>query len=133
MTHHRWRTIGLVFLCFVASFLGAWVFVQSGLVKVSTDTAGINESRQKLTAEGEVVADVAKRVSPSVVSIVTQSTARTFSGTSVSEGAGTGIILTKDGYILTNKHVIPDKADSVQVVLSDGTSYEPSETLQRLE
>jgi len=122
--HHRRWVIGLVFLCFVASFLGAWVFVQSGLVRVSTDPSTINESRQKLSAEGEVVADVAKRVSPSVVSIVTQSTARTPFGTSQSEGAGTGIILTKDGYILTNKHVIPATADSVQVVLSDGTSYD---------
>ena len=122
--HHRSRTIGLVFICFVASFLGAWVFVQSGLVKVSTNSANISESRQKLTAEGEVVADVAKRVSPSVVSIVTQSTARTPFGTSQSGGAGTGIILTRDGYILTNKHVIPATADNVQVVLSDGTTYE---------
>jgi serine protease Do len=123
-SYNRWRTLGLVFLCFVASFLGAWVFVQSGLVKVSTNPANISESRQKLVDQGAVVAEVAKRVSPSVVSIVTQATARTPYGTSVSEGAGTGIILTKDGYILTNKHVIPTNANSVQVVLSDGTTYD---------
>lgn len=121
---HRWRVVGLVFICFIASFLGAWVFIQSGLVKVSNQSATITESRQKLGAEGEVVADVAQRVSPSVVSIVTQSTARTPFGTSTSEGAGTGIILTKDGYVLTNRHVIPDAANNVEVVLSDGTSYD---------
>lgn len=37
--------------------------------------------------------------------------------------AGSGFVLTKDGYIATNCHVIDD-ADSVQVTLNDGTSYE---------
>jgi serine protease Do len=123
-THHGWRTAGLVFVCFVASFLGAWLFVQSGLVKVSSQNANITESRQKLVAEGEVVADVAQKVSPSVVSIVTTQSSRTPFGTSTSEGAGTGVIISKDGYILTNKHVIPDGTDSVKVVLSDGTDYD---------
>lgn len=36
--------------------------------------------------------------------------------------AGSGFILTADGYIATNCHVIED-ADSVQVTLNDGTSY----------
>ena len=36
--------------------------------------------------------------------------------------AGSGFILTSDGYIATNCHVIDD-ADSVQVTLNDGTSY----------
>ena len=120
--HNSWRTIGLVFLCFVASFFGAWVFVQSGLVKVNT--ASITESRQKLVAEGEVVADVAKKLSPSVVSIVTTSNQQTIFGNSTTEGAGTGIIISKDGYVLTNRHVIPEAANSVRVVLSDGTSYD---------
>lgn len=120
--HNSWRVAGIVFVCFVASFLGSWVFIQSGLAKVSGGT--ISESREKLVAEGEVVADVAKKVSPSVVSVLTTSSARTIYGTTAEEGAGTGIILTKDGYILTNKHVIPDTANKVQVVLSDGTDYD---------
>ena len=36
--------------------------------------------------------------------------------------AGSGFILTSDGYIATNCHVIED-ADSVQITLNDGTSY----------
>ena len=121
-SRHSWRVAGIVFVCFIASFLGSWVFVQSGAVKVNNGT--INESREKLVAEGEVVADVAKQVSPSVVSVLTTSSARTIYGTTAEEGAGTGIIITKDGYVLTNKHVIPDTANKVQVVLSDGTSYD---------
>lgn len=121
--------IGLVFLCFVAGGLGAWALLSSGLTdlsRVSTVT-----ERQKLVEEGNVVADVAREVSPSVVSIVTESTARTYFGTSQQQGAGTGIIISKDGYILTNRHVIPDTATKVQVVLSDGTTYDDVQVVGR--
>ena len=77
------------------------------------------------------IADVANKVSESVVSIVTsiQTTSYSFFGqgyTSTSSAAGTGIIVSSDGYILTNKHVIED-ATSITVVLDDGTTYEDVE------
>jgi len=73
------------------------------------------------------IADVANKVSTSVVSIVTsiQTTSYNFFGqgrSSTSSAAGTGIIVSSDGYILTNKHVIED-ATSISVVLDDGTTY----------
>lgn len=122
--HHFGRTAGLIFLCFIASFLGSWAFVSSGLVKLQSDDT-ITESRQRVIAEGEVVADVAETVSPSVVSIVTESVAESgFFGPTAQEGAGTGIIISSDGYVLTNKHVIPDGVRSVSVVLPTGKTYE---------
>lgn len=40
------------------------------------------------------------------------------------EGEGTGIIVTEDGYIVTNSHVISDTKDiGVEVITSDGQSY----------
>ncbi|HET8903090.1 MAG TPA: Do family serine endopeptidase, partial [Saccharospirillum sp.] len=39
------------------------------------------------------------------------------------EGLGSGFILSEDGYILTNNHVV-DGADDVRVTLTNGTSYE---------
>ncbi len=39
------------------------------------------------------------------------------------EGAGSGIIVSKDGYILTNVHVV-DKAQSVRVTLSDNREFD---------
>ena len=69
------------------------------------------------------VADIVDKVSESVVSIVTSVVATSYFGQSyTSEAAGTGIIVTEDGYILTNKHVI-EGATSISVVLDDGTTY----------
>lgn len=39
------------------------------------------------------------------------------------EASGSGVIISKDGYIVTNNHVI-DKADKIKVVLDDKRSYE---------
>ncbi|MBR5647734.1 trypsin-like peptidase domain-containing protein [Candidatus Saccharibacteria bacterium] len=69
------------------------------------------------------IAEVANRVSSSVVSIVTSIRTRSFYGSYDSEAAGTGIIVSADGYILTNKHVI-EGANKINVVLDDGTTYE---------
>ena len=70
------------------------------------------------------IADIANKVSSSVVSIVTSTTSISFFGRSYSSAAaGTGIIATSDGYIVTNKHVI-DGATTITVILDDGTTYE---------
>jgi serine protease Do len=39
------------------------------------------------------------------------------------QGSGSGVILTKDGYIITNNHVI-DKADNIEVVLNDKRTFD---------
>ena len=72
------------------------------------------------------MAEVFKKVSPSVVSITTESQAQTrsFFGSQVEQGAGSGIIISPDGYVLTNRHVIPDGTTRLSVVLADGTSYD---------
>ena len=63
------------------------------------------------------------KVSPSVVSIVTEIRSNSWYGTTTSSAAGTGFILTDNGYIMTNKHVV-DGAKSISVILEDGTTYE---------
>lgn len=73
------------------------------------------------------IAEVVNKVSESVVSIVTSvKTASYFGQSYTSSAAGTGIIVSDNGYILTNKHVI-EGATSIQVVLADGTTYKDVE------
>ena len=82
-----------------------------------------NDGNKIITKEEGDIASVVDRVGPSVVSIITKSTGNSFYGTRDEEGAGTGIIVGKDGLILTNKHVVSG-TDQVGIVLSDGTKYE---------
>ncbi|WP_291633767.1 trypsin-like peptidase domain-containing protein [Clostridium sp.] len=66
--------------------------------------------------------EIVKKVSPAVVAISTNSSSVSSSvrGQGASqEGVGTGIIFSKDGYILTNYHVVSG-AQSIKVMLSDG-------------
>ena len=75
------------------------------------------------------IADIANKVSKSVVSIVTSTKGINLFGQSTdSQAAGTGIIATADGYIITNKHVI-NGAHKVTVILDDGTTYEDVEVV----
>lgn len=69
------------------------------------------------------VADVAAAVADSVVEITTEVVSTNgFMGQYISQGAGSGVIFTVDGYIMTNHHVI-DGAQSITVTLRNGQSY----------
>lgn len=122
--HSPGKTAAIIFLCFIASFFGSWLFLATGLVKQDASQT-INNNRENIVLqEGEVVAEVAKNVSPSVVSIVGQSGANIGGGIiAQQETAGTGIIISEDGYVVTNKHVLEGSLGGVAVILSDGTRY----------
>lgn len=101
------------------------VFSVLGYIKVNQPVSYLNSGIDGNTvnfAEGSM-ADIVSKVSKSVVSIVTSvKTTGYFGQTQSSQASGTGIIVTSDGYILTNKHVI-DSASAISVVLDDGTKY----------
>jgi S1-C subfamily serine protease len=68
----------------------------------------------------ELVATVA----PAVVSIVTETVSYNWFWQPVPQtGAGSGIIISPEGYIVTNNHVVED-ANKVTVTLSNGSTYE---------
>ncbi|MDP4648729.1 MAG: trypsin-like peptidase domain-containing protein, partial [Ilumatobacteraceae bacterium] len=67
------------------------------------------------------VAQVLKKIQPSVVTII----AITESGMDRGRGTGTGVVLTSDGDILTNDHVI-DGADTVYVLFAGDTEPTPA-------
>ncbi len=76
-----------------------------------------------LDAYSRAVVAVADAVGPSVVSITTAQ--RSNGGGRQPTGAGSGVILAPDGYILTNSHVVRD-AQQLEVTLTDGWRLEAS-------
>ncbi|MGI5444673.1 S1C family serine protease [Streptomyces sp. CA-243310] len=92
---------------------GTAAAVQQYLGGQNTGGAGISGTNVSQSSNG-TVSGVAEQVSPSVVRIDT----RTSSG----QGTGSGIVVTADGEIVTNNHVV-EGASEIQVTMSDGKKY----------
>lgn len=109
----------------------AQIISKSNFNKNKTGSANFNFSASDKASnfanqmDSNSIESVANRVSQSVVSIVSknQKSSRFFYSTEDSASAGTGIIISQDGYILTNKHVI-EKSSEILVVTNNGDSYE---------
>lgn len=94
-----------------------------------------NTGQQQIVLEeqGDLIREIAQDVGESVVSVTPtrQVDGGFFLGAEEREGAGTGIILDKDGLIMTNRHVVSQGTVRVDVTLSDGTEFEDVEILGR--
>jgi serine protease Do len=67
------------------------------------------------------VQEIVAKNENSVVAITTESVSTdSWLGQYVTQGAGSGVIISEDGYIVTNNHVIED-ASNIKVTLHDGT------------
>lgn len=76
-----------------------------------------------LTSAERLNIDIYEQASPAVVNISSTVLAMdVFANIVPEQGSGSGIILTPDGYILTNAHVVKD-AQRLEVTLLDGTTY----------
>ena len=69
------------------------------------------------------ISELVDKIKPSVVSITTEKISQGLFFSFKDEGAGTGIVLRPNGYILTNFHVIQNARD-IKVHLSTGESYD---------
>lgn len=91
---------------------------KSGLIIPTTQTDKV------VLEESSMIIDAVKKVSPAVVSVKTeQSVQNLFGFIQTMEGGGTGFILTEDGLIATNKHVVSDVNAKYTVFTLDGKSY----------
>ncbi len=101
-----------------AAALGGYVAGQNGTSTEPT-TAAPAVAAQTVAVETGSISDLVQAVRPSVVSVhqsVTQS------GTGLQgRAAGTGFVLTADGYIVSNNHVVAE-GDDTTVTFADGTS-----------
>lgn len=91
--------------------------------------------REILNNESELVTQLVKDLGPSVVSVNVESqvTQRTFFGDRdvTRQGAGTGFIISSDGVVVTNRHVVSQGTTSVTLTMSDGTELDNVEVIGR--
>ncbi len=89
----------------------------------SGNDIAMNSTPIELSEESYNRAAVVQNVYSSVVEITTSSVSTSiFMPQQVLSGAGSGVIITTDGYIVTNHHVI-DGASAIEVTLANGESY----------
>lgn len=86
-----------------------------------------NSSSNNFSIEAVDVSNVVDLCRPTVVEITTEATT---SGSNpfqqyIEQGAGSGVIMSEDGYIITNNHVIED-AQTITVKTIDGNEYDAS-------
>jgi len=113
-------------------FGGGWLGAAARHDNVPTN---VTQQTVQLKGQAAVISNIAKNVGPSVVSVdvtsQSQDSANPFAGlfgggggSQTQESAGTGMILTSDGLIMTNRHVVPAGTTKVTVTLSDGTVFD---------
>lgn len=126
----------VVKLVLIAALVGSLFGFAGGYVAVNTSSRNVimqtintgNATNIATSTTGLDLQTMIKQTQPTVVEIRTETiTNNFFLNDFVSEGAGSGVIVSSDGYIVTNNHVIED-ARSVEVTLADGTTY-PAEVI----
>lgn len=115
-------------LCSAALGFGGG-YLANNMNKTSSESININKVEASNTSSSgkstaNTTSDIVKKTADSVVEIATEGVKTgSFAQQYVVKGAGSGVIISEDGYIITNHHVI-EGANSVTVTLRDGnTSY----------
>ena len=81
------------------------------------------ETGQSVNVSSDDLTSIVAGIENTVVEVYTESVSYSaFYGEYVTGGAGSGVIYSSDGYIITNNHVI-ENARSINVKLHDGTEY----------
>ena len=111
----------LVGMAVTVAALGGFVVGQDSSTPVASPTKSTAVPALPVSVSTGSIGDLVEAARPSVVSVRQEVTQTGPLGTSQGQAAGTGFVLSADGYIVTNNHVIAD-GDSPVVTFADGTS-----------
>lgn len=98
---------------------------KNAVVQSMNSASGKSATQTVQTGPELSTVEISKKVGPAVVGVTSQiqSAMSIFGTTTTSEGSGSGIIISSDGYVVTNNHVI-DGASKVTITLNTGSEYE---------
>lgn len=112
----------LVGMALTGAAVGGYTVGQDSSATTASPTQTPSVAAQPVSVTSGSIADLVEAARPSVVSVrqeVTQTGPN--GGTARGQASGTGFVLSADGYIVTNNHVIAE-GDSPVVTFSDGTT-----------
>ncbi len=121
----KFMIICMIVAIIASTMLGAGISMALGGGNSSSKQHdNLSESNQSAATGSKLtVAEIVEKNADAVVEIVVKSTSVGMWGqTTLQEGAGSGVIVNADGYIVTNYHVI-DGANTVTVTLHNGDEY----------
>lgn len=130
----------ILLICLLVGFGGGWLGAWAGNHNKSLIATSTKAKQQYISDESSLISSIAKNIGQSVVSVnvIGQQTTTVpdifgfaFPQTRQTQAAGTGFIISSDGIIVTNRHVVPTGTTSVNVTLADGTQYDDVEILGR--
>lgn len=116
----------VVLLSLAAGFGGGLL----GAKSYQTNSFGISTANQQIVlSESELINQIAEKTGASVVSVNVTGRATTsdffgFTRQLESASAGTGVIISEQGDIVTNRHVVPAGTAEVSITLSNGESFD---------
>lgn len=135
--------IGFVLVAGLSGFGGAWLQDRNDS---GAAIGSLSDQKKIVTNQSQLISQIAKTVGPSVVSVNVSITSSSSSSSSsafsryygydqpeqqTAEAAGTGIILSSKGIIMTNRHVVPTGTTKVSITLSDGTELKDVSVIGR--
>jgi len=85
---------------------------------MTDETTAVITEQEALDAYSATVTSVAQKVLPSVASLRVRRSSRSFEG-----GAGSGVVITPDGFLVTSAHVVA-QAGAATASFIDGSEYE---------
>jgi len=129
----RWQpailAVVFVLVAGLSGFGGALLETKTN--EASLTSGSLTSQKKIVTSQSQLINQIAKTAGPSVVSVNVSVTSANSSsdvfgdifGSSQpreQQGAGTGVIISKSGIVMTNRHVVPEGTSKVSVTLSDG-------------
>jgi len=117
---------------FIISIISIWVYKTYNKIEIKTSNIENNLNVQKISIteekdeESKDIEDLIEEVNKCVVGIsrIKNNGSSIFTRNSAEQlGLGTGIIVSENGYILTNEHVSGEKYNTCYVTLENGKTY----------